>query len=95
MLVENVVVGMNVRSSKKIEIPHLVGKRLPEGMRFKVFAGKVLKVMPRTKMVEVEYWVPMGNAKEKCRIPFGTEIELLPDNVSVYDGGYYKKPLDF
>ena len=90
MLVENVIIGMNVKTLSKIEIPYLVGKKLPEAMRFKIFAGKVIKIQPRAKMVEVEYWVPMGNAKEKIKIPFGSEVELLPENVSVYDGGFYK-----
>ena len=84
MKVQEAQLNLVVRTTSKIstfkgQTPHIVN-------------GKVVKIMPRAKMVVVEYiHGQIATGRIACRIPFDTEVEVVEGAKEYfYSFGRYK-----
>ena len=73
MKIENVEMGVVVKTEKLAVRPEL-----PKSLFAVSWSGKVVKVMPRAKVVVIEFIAgQIRTGREQVRIPFGTEVEVV------------------
>lgn len=47
-------------------------------------SGKIVKIMPRKKIVQIEYWTQRGNKRNLAEIPFGSRFNVKKADSVVY-----------
>lgn len=84
MKVEDVEMGVVVQTPKiKID---------PRSPFTASWSGKVVKVMPRAKVVVIEFLVGRySTVRERVRVPFGTDVVIVPSAKEFFSSfGTYK-----